>query len=69
MIIGILLTILLGGGLSAVGTFLLGYLGFWACAIVLVTVIVLTVTLCQNHIPPRKNKHRRANDKKVSSKV
>lgn len=62
MIIGILLTILLGGGLSAVGTFLIGYLGFWACAIVLVTIGVLTMVLCQNHVPPRKNKHRRAED-------
>lgn len=63
MIIGILLTVLLGGGLSAVGTFLIGYLGFWASFIVLFTIGVLTMFLYQSHVPPRRNKQRRAEDK------
>ncbi|NCC87437.1 MAG: hypothetical protein EOM05_06155 [Clostridia bacterium] len=63
MIIGILLTILLGGGIAAVGSFLLKYLIFWACAIAIITIIALVVVLSQNYVPRHKNKHRRAGDR------
>lgn len=63
MIIGILLTILLGGGLSAVGTFLMSFFIFWACLIVVATATVLGIVLWQNHVPTPKNKGRRAEDR------
>jgi|GEM_PF-2434112 len=63
MIIGILLTIFLGGGVGAVGAFLLKFLIFWAVIIVLMAAIVLGVVLYQNHVPRHKNKRRRAEDK------
>ena len=66
MITGIFLTILLGGGISAVGAFIKGYLGFWACAIILVIIGVLTMVLYQNRVAPIKKKKRRASDNEDS---
>ena len=63
MITGILLTIFLGGGLAAVGSFIVKALIFWGCVIALILIIMLALILRQNYVPRYKNKHRRAGDR------
>jgi hypothetical protein len=62
MIIATLLTVLFGGGLSAAGTFLLGFFIFMASLAVVTTATVLGIVLWQNQVP-YKNKGRRAEDR------